>query len=276
MGLWGRLRSFHRRRIAIPVGSEALVVDIGSGDKPHWRADVLVDHYPDSDHAAQRSGGSRARIDRVFFDADAARLPFDTGIFDFAICSHMLEHVPDTAAVLDEISRVARAGYIEVPEAASAKIVDFPSHLWWCRLEDDVLVFQAKTTPWFDSEIHDYLVASGLERRLGRLLDADLDHRVISLHWEGSIPYRVEGVLDPALVERAHQVDADQRRVQGIVSRLVTAAWSAPYRWRHRSLRRRGLRLDDLLAEPWRRGDDEALEPGIYRVRADQVMRDPK
>src|SRR6188474_1671485 len=67
-----RLASFHRRRIAIPVGPDSLVLDVGSGDKPHWRADVLLDRYVDAVYGGQRSGRAAARITRPMFDADAA------------------------------------------------------------------------------------------------------------------------------------------------------------------------------------------------------------
>src|SRR5262245_3996439 len=138
------LRSFHRRRIAIPVTADALVLDVGSGDKPHWRADVLLDRYVDETHAGQRSGRAAARVTRPLFAADAAAMPFGDGVFDYVVCSHVLEHVPDPAGVIAEMTRVGHAGYIEVPEAASAKILDFPSHLWWCRLDDRTLRFSAK------------------------------------------------------------------------------------------------------------------------------------
>lgn len=273
------------------------MIDVGSGDKPHWRADVLVDRFPEADQAHQRSGGARARVDRVFFDADAARLPFADGVFDYAICSHVLEHAPDPAAVIAELTRVARAGYVEVPEASSAKIVDFPSHLWWCRLVEGTLEFEAKTTPWFDAEIHDYLGRSGLRNRLARLLDADLDHRVISLHWEGTLPHRVLGRPPEQLLDHARDVDEDCRPVEGLASRMVTKVASAPYRWRDHRVRRRDhpsgssrrigfstrprgrlgdVALDDLLAPGWRSGDDRPVTPGFYRVGADQVSREEK
>src|SRR6187431_958755 len=103
------VRSFHRRRIVIPADAESLVLDVGSGDKPHWRADVLVDRYISAEHAGQRSGRAAARVSRPLFDADAAALPFADGVFDYAICSHVLEHVPDPAAVVAELTRIARA-----------------------------------------------------------------------------------------------------------------------------------------------------------------------
>ena len=112
-------------------------------------------------------------------------MPFADGAFDYVVCSHMLEHVVDPAAVVAEMVRVAAAGYIEVPEAASAKILDFPSHLWWCRLDGSTLVMTAKESAAFDPEIQRYLESAGLERRMADLLDADFDRRVVALRWVG-------------------------------------------------------------------------------------------
>jgi SAM-dependent methyltransferase len=41
--------------------------------------------------------------------------PFADDQFDFAVCSHTLEDVRDPVRVCEELARVARAGYIEVP-----------------------------------------------------------------------------------------------------------------------------------------------------------------
>src|SRR4051812_40578122 len=154
MSLVQTLRVFHERRIALPVGDDALVLDVGSGDKPSWRADVLLDRYLGDEYAAQRSGRGAARVTRPLFNADAAAMPFADGAFDYTICSNLLEHVVDPASVLQELMRVSAAGYIEVPEASSAKIIDFPSHIWWCRLDETTapptLVFAAKDSPDFD------------------------------------------------------------------------------------------------------------------------------
>ena len=99
-----------------------------------------------------------------------------------------------------ELVRVAKAGYIEVPEAASAKIVDFPSHLWWVTLAaTGVLVFTAKSTPYFDADIDRYLTDSGMRQPLADLLDKHLDHRIIELPWSGSVACRVEGSPPPRL-----------------------------------------------------------------------------
>jgi SAM-dependent methyltransferase len=270
-GLSGRLvlgrslRSFHRRRIDIPVSSDSLVLDVGSGDKPHWRADVLVDRYPGAEHAGQRSGRPTAAVRRPLFDADAATLPFADGVFDYAICSHVLEHVLDPAAVVGELARVAKAGYIEVPEAASAKILDFPTHLWWCRRIGDTLHFEAKSARSFDEEIGAYIAASGVERRLAKLLDAEFDHRITSLHWEGHVDVVVEGRPDPALVAAAEAADSHHQVAQSIAGRALTAVLASAQRAKRR---RAPIRLDDILRPDLRTGTGEVLTRRVYRLDA--------
>ncbi len=256
------LRSFHRRRIDIPVGPDALVLDIGSGDKPHWRADVLLDRFIGGEHAGQRSGHDAARVSRPLFDADAAAMPFADAAFDYVVCSHMLEHVTDPGAVVAEMARVAAAGYIEVPEAASAKILDFPSHLWWCRRDGDALVMTAKQAPAFDAEIQAFIDGAGIARSLADLLDADFDRRIVALRWSGRPEVRVEGSPSAALVAAAQRADSHHRAGQEIVARTLTAVLTAPRRGQRR---RRPILLDDVLHPDLRTGSGEQLTRRVYR-----------
>jgi SAM-dependent methyltransferase len=258
------LRSFHRRRIAVPVGPHDVVLDVGSGDKPHWRADVLLDRYVSGEHGGQRSGRRESRVSRPLFDADAAAMPFADGVFDYVICSHMLEHVVDPAGVVAEMTRVARAGYIEVPEAASAKILDFPSHLWWCRLDGETLVLTAKQTAAFDAEIQAYIDAAGIAPRLSALLDADFDRRIVALPWEGAVDVKVDGSPDPELVAAALASDAHHRGGQELAARALTAVLTLPRRRRHS--RRAAIHFDDIVKPELRTGTGEVLTRRIYRI----------
>ncbi len=263
MRLLSQLRSFHRRRIAIPVDHTALVLDVGSGDKPHWRADVLLDRFIGDDHAGQRSGASSARVDRPLFDADAADMPFADAAFDYAICSHVLEHVVHPDAVIRELTRVAKAGYIEVPEAASAKIVDFPSHLWWVTLQDGVLVFTAKSTAYFDADVDRYLTSSGMRQPLADLLDRHLDDRIIELPWSASVAYLVEGSPPEQLIAAAAHSDAHHRGGETVAGRVLTAALTLPLR---RRKHRRVIHFDDIVRPDLRTGDGEVLTAKVYRT----------
>jgi SAM-dependent methyltransferase len=261
VSLLAQLRSFHRRRIAIPVDHTALVLDVGSGDKPHWRADVLLDRYLGDEHGGQRSGAAAARVDRPLFDADAADMPFADKVFDYAICSHVLEHVERPDVVVAELTRVAKAGYIEVPEAASAKIVDFPSHLWWVTLEDGVLVFLAKSDAYFDADIDRYLSASGMRQRVADLLDKHLDHRVIELPWTETVACRVVGSPPPELIVAAREVDAHHRGGETLAGRAVTAVFALPLRARKR---RSPITYNDIIRHDLRKPTDEPLTKRIY------------
>lgn len=265
MSLVQTLRVFHQRRIALPVADDALVLDVGSGDKPSWRADVLLDRYLGVEYASQRSGRGRARVTRPLFNADAAHMPFADGAFDYSICSNLLEHVVDPESVIQELMRVSRAGYIEVPEASSAKIVDFPSHIWWCRLDEatqpPTLVLTAKDEQHFDPEIADYLNRSGLRDRVEGVLNSRFEHRVIMLRWSARIPHRVEGSVPEALVEHAMAQPGHTKDLQAAAIGVITDALTARTR---RRLRRRTLRYDDLVRPEYRTGDGALLERRVY------------
>ncbi len=260
---------FRERRIDVPVRDDDLVLDVGSGDKPSWRADVLLDRYTGAEYAVQRSGRSAARVSRPLFSADAADMPFSDGAFDYAICSNLLEHVTDPVGVARELSRVADAGYIEVPEAASAKIVDFPSHVWWCRLDEDdpegpTLVFTAKTAPWFDEEIDSYIDRAGVRRSLDSVLNRRFDHRVIQFHWTGTVRLRTEGELSPEFAAEAMAAEGHQRGWETVLVQLLTAALT----WRTR-LARRGITLrgEQVLKPEFQTRETRVLQRRIYETQ---------
>ena len=255
-------RNFWQRRMRIPVSGDGLVLDIGSGDKPHWRADVLLDWLPGKDSAAQRSGAEAARVSRPLFHGDACDMPFADGVFDYVICSHLLEHVHDPAAVMREMMRVAKAGYIEVPEAASAKILDFPTHLWWVRLIDGVLDFEPKTARAFDPEIAAYLARSGLEREMEALLDSRFEHRVISLRWNGTIPHHVCGPVDPKMIDEAAAANVRHGATSVLVATALTASAAAIDHRRHP----RPVTFNQIVKPELRVESDHLLTAAIYRL----------
>lgn len=268
MSLFSRWQLFRERRLDVPVDDDALVLDVGSGDKPSWRADVLLDRYTGPEFAAQRSGRRHVRVSRPLFDADAADMPFADGVFDYAICSNLLEHVVDPEGVARELQRVARAGYIEVPEAASAKIVDFPSHLWWCRLDEHdpmgpTLLFTAKETPYFDAEINAYIDRAGVRRSLDAVLNSKFEHRVIQFHWAGSFRLRTEGELSPQFAAQAMLAEGHQRGWETFAVQVLTHLLT--WRTSHRRRTRR-VRFNDVVKPCHRRRDDEMLERRIYSL----------
>ena len=74
-----------------------LVLEIGSGNNPNPRSDILCDRYIHDNN--QRAGEFAAVIDRPLVVADGYRLPFKDKTFDYVICSHILEHMEGPAKV---------------------------------------------------------------------------------------------------------------------------------------------------------------------------------
>jgi SAM-dependent methyltransferase len=64
--------------------------------------------------AAVEIGRQRSQIDSVEL-YDGLHLPVPDGAYDLGILSHVLEHVPDPAALLAEVARACTAVLVEVP-----------------------------------------------------------------------------------------------------------------------------------------------------------------
>jgi Methyltransferase domain len=107
-------------RIESELPDDALVLDVGGWGRPLARADWVIDLMPYETRGLYgRDGAGEERFTAdtwVRRDVcDHEPWPFADGQFDFVVCSHTLEDVRDPVRVCEELSRVARAGYVEVP-----------------------------------------------------------------------------------------------------------------------------------------------------------------
>lgn len=206
------------------------MLDVGSGQDPHPRANVLVDRFVDSN--LERLCHASVVIDRPLFVADAAHLPFASQTFDFANCSHLLEHVSDPAGVLRELSRVAQRGYVETPSPIYEKIWGWQFHRWFVSCEGDRLTFVAKDRLIYDGDLHDWFSSRMAERDfwwfyLRRLRRYGL---LTSYLWTGDIPVEVHGIANddtsPQFLSAASSsssVDAPDPEPNGHTQRLKSA-----------------------------------------------------
>lgn len=116
------------------------VLEIGPGTVPFSRASYFVDWRPGEN--------------TVTCDLSRDRLPFADKEFDFVYCRHVLEDLYNPFLACDEMSRVAKSGYIETPSPLSeiCRGIDGSSPIWrgyihhrylvW--VEDKKLCFAAK------------------------------------------------------------------------------------------------------------------------------------
>ena len=115
------------------IDKNALVLEIGSGDKPEPRSDVLSDkHMGDTPDR----GGREIAIDkRPFIAADAHQLPFKDKSFDYLIASQVLEYATDPEKFLKELMRVGEGGYIEVTNEVREILYDWEARNYVVRID---------------------------------------------------------------------------------------------------------------------------------------------
>ncbi|MGA7992931.1 MAG: methyltransferase domain-containing protein [Thermoanaerobaculia bacterium] len=175
------------RRLHCPVGSDALVLEVGSGGNPYARANVLLDAYEET----RERHWTPLSVDRPFVFGSVERLPFRTRAFDFVIASHLIEHVADPARVLGELERVAPAGYIEVPDAFMERVNPYLDHRLEITSRGGALVIRKKV-----GAIADAGLVELYEDRVKPVLTGETIPRHPFLfhvrhYWEGRIAFTV-------------------------------------------------------------------------------------
>ena len=128
------------RRLYCPVSKDALVLEVGSGGNPYARANVLLDAYEDT----RERHWVPLVSDRPTVLGFVENLPFKDKSFDFVIASHVLEHSTDPEKFLRELQRVAKAGYIEVPDAFMERVNPYKDHRLEITVRQDQLVIRKK------------------------------------------------------------------------------------------------------------------------------------
>lgn len=168
--------------------ADGLVLDVGSGQAAHPRADIVLDKYVADDFER----GSALDLHKPLVVGDAHALPFAEQAFAFVIASHVVEHATDPVRLAGELCRVARAGFVQVPSREAELTFGWPFHPWLIDLDAGVLVFhprgeaEAPIGPLF----HSAFVDSTL---FGVWFGAHRDTWHHSVHWTDSFAVRVEG-----------------------------------------------------------------------------------
>lgn len=202
------------RVLALP--DHATVLDVGGWAAPVNRADWVIDLMPYESRGVLLPGGFGPGPERFSAErwivADVCAhepWPFADDFFDFAICTFTLEDLRDPLRVCEEMSRVARAGYIEVPslldelmwmnpEASGGPWLGHQHHRWLCTLEQGELVFLSK----FHS-LHSRRRVRVPPRWAKRLR---VEERVLSHFWEGTLPARERPTIDEYPFEELERV----------------------------------------------------------------------
>lgn len=127
----------------IKILSEWQVLDVGSGNHPNKRSNVLLEK--ELNESIHRSG-EKAEIpkDKILVLGDATSMPFKYKEFDYAIASHIAEHIEDIDKFISELTRVGKRGYIEMPGPVSEFFLNESCHVWIVHKKGDTLFFKRK------------------------------------------------------------------------------------------------------------------------------------
>ena len=181
-----------------------LVVEVGGGQSPHPRADLVVEKYVADDF--ERPGGRRFSFAKPLVVGDGHRLPLATQSIAYTVASHVLEHATDPVRFAAELARVGAGGFVQVPSRESELTYGWPFHPWLIDLEDGVLVFTPRrpgdVAP--AGNVHHELYASTALARLAFELRRSTWHH--SIEWRGDLAVRVEGRSE---AERSASFDLD-------------------------------------------------------------------
>lgn len=172
--------------------ADSHILDVGGGARPFPYARVVVDR--DFSAGNEHRDGAGATLDKtkhVYVQADIEALPFDDYTFDFVICLHVLEHVKFPERACEELMRVAKAGFIEVPRKWTEYYAGHPTHRWLISEGKDCLIFEPITvndSPFMNFALPPLWDSAELQQRL---LIEHTNIPCIQLVWQKSFGYEV-------------------------------------------------------------------------------------
>ena len=152
------------------------VLDIGCGYGASKYATTICDILDLSDHYK----------DKTFIKINEKKLPFKDKEFDFIIASHVVEHVDDISYFLNELARVGKKGYIEVPTKLEDNLVfeNKKAHIWH-------LVFDDVHNKLNISKKIQYIEPVLTVSTIKKFNDYFRESLAIELYWEESIEFNI-------------------------------------------------------------------------------------
>lgn len=125
--------------------SHLKILDLGCSSANYWQE---ANHFSDIDDFTEDFKKKNLTFTKI---EPNKKLPFKDKEFDYVILSHVMEHVPNLIEFKNEVERIAKAGYIELPTKLNDNIVfgcdeEVFGHKWWFEFDDEeqVLLYTRK------------------------------------------------------------------------------------------------------------------------------------
>ena len=174
--------------IDVPDGWK--VLDVGSGHSPHPRASVCLN--PDDDDMHRGYGRSIVKDGR-FIVGVAEDIPFPDKHFDFVYCNHVIEHVDHPGKVIDEMVRVGKRGFFELPSYLCEVLLGDGgktnhAHRWYSlEIEGVIHFWKIRTHMPFGSYYHEHFYKRD---EIFKTLFSRKDFLYTARSWVGSKPVK--------------------------------------------------------------------------------------
>ncbi|HYM09124.1 MAG TPA: methyltransferase domain-containing protein [Bryobacterales bacterium] len=179
---------------SLGIGREDFVVEIGAGHRPFRRANLIVEKYPFDQ--VERIEECVSQAPTIIADAIALPLP-DKGC-DVLFASHVLEHLPEPARLLEEARRVSRHTYLEFPSPARELMYAWSFHKWLIEVEAAHLIFYRNDLPQLFGDFfyrhHDFLFDAWQSQRHDQF-NSSIYVEPEALSWEFAAQTALEHVL---------------------------------------------------------------------------------
>ncbi len=198
------------RRLHCPVPKSALVLEVGSGGNPYFRSNVLLDAY---ENTRERHWVPLVS-DRPTVFGFVENLPFPDKSFDFVIASHVLEHSTDPERFLGELQRVAKAGYIEVPDAFMERINPYRDHRLEITVKNSRLVIRKKNDWIIDKQLVELYEENVKDLFIQKVIPKNPFEFHVRYYWQNKIDFKI---INPG-ENAAWEAPAENLTVPGVSS----------------------------------------------------------
>lgn len=241
---WVRV-AWSLRRLHCPVDADALVLEVGSGGNPYFRSNVLLDAF----EVTQQRHWAPLVADRPTVLGTVERLPFRDKSFDFVIASHVFEHSPHPEQFLKELQRVAKAGYIEVPDALMERLNPYRDHRLEVTVRDAKLIVRKKAAWRVDPDLVELFESRGKKWISGETIPRHPFDFHVRYYWRDSIDFTVLNPEVDGTWMAPTQTNPGVGR-GGLRSRINARVLQAARRLLSQRSRNACIKLDTLLACP--------------------------
>ena len=153
------------------------ILDIGCGYTANENSTIIADVKDLSDFYKNRN----------FIKINEKKLPFKDKEFDFVISSHVIEHVEDFEFFINELERISKRGYIELPTRFADNLIheNKYDHIWWFKYDDinNQIIASKKNQ----------LIEPFINVSTGKLFEKVFrESFVLELMWEDKIEYKID------------------------------------------------------------------------------------